>query len=162
MEKSFKIILTCLLVLNLLGMVIMIKTSLNRTEKIECVSDDINDVNNDVNRVKNNLDDLSISIDDILFNQNKNNTTNNTLNSGFTFLEIWVDDEYYIHRTADANLRNIGWNILYNGEDVLERNAEGETEYRYFGNDSGVYTIYLTAFIDGAYRVVSNVVSYTL
>jgi hypothetical protein len=37
---------------------------------------------------------------------------------------------------------------------VLGRNAEGETRYRYF--QSGDYTVVLQAWLDGAYRPVSN------
>lgn len=55
---------------------------------------------------------------------------------------------------------NLTWTFLdQDGFQVLGRNAEGETRYRYF--QGGTYTVVLEAFVDGAYRPVSNKVTVT-
>ncbi len=78
-------------------------------------------------------------------------------------VEIWLDEKNTVHRTgAGDDIDSLTWEIIYNGERVLSRNAISETEYKYFGNEPGTYTIYMTSFIDGSYKVVSNVVSYTI
>ncbi len=43
------------------------------------------------------------------------------------------------------------------GFQVLGRNAEGETRYRYFAG--GTYDVVLEAFVDGKYSPVSNEVT---
>ena len=60
--------------------------------------------------------------------------------------------------------RNLTWRIIYNGEIVLERNAENELSYRYFNDSPGTYTIYLTEYNSqfGGYVRVSNTVEYTI
>lgn len=56
---------------------------------------------------------------------------------------------------AGVTYQNLTWSVLDEGGfQVLGRNAEGETRYRYFAG--GTYTVVLDAFIDGAYRPVSN------
>jgi hypothetical protein len=54
--------------------------------------------------------------------------------------------------------QNLTWSVRDEGGfQVLGRNAEGETRYRYF--QSGTYTVVLQAFVNGAYRPVSNTVT---
>jgi hypothetical protein len=46
---------------------------------------------------------------------------------------------------------------------VLERNAKNELTYTYFRNYiPGAYTCYLKAYLNGAYRQVSNSIEYTV
>lgn len=80
----------------------------------------------------------------------------------FPSAEIWLDKDNAVHRTGIQNDNGgaLCWVVLHNGKEVLQRNARNETEYKYFRSDSGVYTIYVTQFVDGRYRVISNVVSY--
>jgi ABC-type Fe3+-hydroxamate transport system substrate-binding protein len=53
---------------------------------------------------------------------------------------------------------NLTWSVLDEGGfQVLGRNAEGETRYRYF--QGGTYTVVLEAFVNGGYRPVSNTVT---
>ncbi len=60
----------------------------------------------------------------------------------------------------DVDYQNLTWSVRdQGGFQVLGRNAEGETRYRYFVG--GTYTVVLEAFVDGAYRPVSNQVSIT-
>ena len=76
-------------------------------------------------------------------------------------VEIWVDEQNTVHRTGvDSSVTSLGWVVLYNGEEVLSRNALNETAYKYYRDNPGTYTIYMDSFIDGSYKVVSNVVSY--
>ena len=59
---------------------------------------------------------------------------------------------------AGEVLDNLTWSVMDRGGfQVLGRNAEGETRYRYFA--SGDYTVVLQAWWDGAYRPVSNEVT---
>jgi hypothetical protein len=61
---------------------------------------------------------------------------------------------------AGTTYDNLTWTVLdRDGFQVLGRNAEGETRYRYF--QGGTYTVVLEAFVNGAYRPVSNKVSVT-
>lgn len=58
----------------------------------------------------------------------------------------------------DVDYQNLTWSVMDRGGfQVLGRNAEGETRYRYFVG--GTYTVVLEAFVDGAYRAVSNQVT---
>ena len=60
--------------------------------------------------------------------------------------------------------RNLGWRVIYNGEIVLERNAENELSYKYYREVPGTYEIYLTEYNSkfGGYVRVSNSVTYTI
>jgi hypothetical protein len=61
---------------------------------------------------------------------------------------------------AGTTYDNLTWTFLdQDGFQVLGRNAEGETRYRYF--QGGTYAVVLEAFVDGAYRPVSNKVTVT-
>lgn len=78
-------------------------------------------------------------------------------------VEIWIDEENNIHRTGVGNdVDSLHWEIIYNGERVLSRNALNETVYQYFRSDPGTYTIYVKSFVDGSYKIVSNVISYSI
>lgn len=50
----------------------------------------------------------------------------------------------------------IGWVIQRDGKTILERNAENELTLGYMDKESGVYRVYLTAFVGGGYHKVSN------
>ena len=78
--------------------------------------------------------------------------------------KLWINESSKVYRNAfDDELKwNIAWVILYNGNEVLSRNASNETSYNYFRNDPGTYTIYLEAWLGDGYEVVSNVVSYSI
>ena len=59
-----------------------------------------------------------------------------------------------------GSARHLTWSIKdAEGLEVLGRNAPAEDRYRYYR--PGQYTVTLTAFLDGAYRPVSNTVSIT-
>jgi hypothetical protein len=79
------------------------------------------------------------------------------------FITIAVGDSLRISRTLEPEgLSPVNWVILFDGEEVLQRNALNETQYTYHGQTPGVYTIYVAAFIDRAYRVISNIISYKI
>lgn len=75
-------------------------------------------------------------------------------------LRVYTDGCGVIRSRAisGADYHNLTWSVLdQGGFQVLGRNAEGETRYRYFGG--GTYTVVLEAYVDGAYRPVSNKVT---
>ncbi len=76
-------------------------------------------------------------------------------------VEITLDG-YTVTRLEVEGYHNLGWQVFYNGREVLHRNAEGEYSYTYFMRDPGTYEIYLSAFVDGQYVPISNTVSYTI
>ena len=79
-----------------------------------------------------------------------------------TAYTLTVDDDYVVHRTVgDFEDSNVGWEIFFNGEKVLGRNAENELTYRW-DTIPGEYTYYLTAFVDGQYETVSNTLTFTI
>ena len=77
---------------------------------------------------------------------------------------LWFDAANRIHRTAleDESAWQPTWVIIQNGDVVLERSAVGETEYGYFKDEPGIYTVYLKAWTGERYEVASNVVSYRI
>lgn len=75
---------------------------------------------------------------------------------------LTTDSSHTVTRDEHDGFRNLGWMILYNDTQVLHRNAENELSYQYFGNSPGKYTIYLTAYINGTYIRVSNIIEYSL
>ena len=148
-----------------------------RTEEIRTV------VDNNFAGVDNNFDELSESIGgirnafegvelQILFLAGAIDSLNKTVTGKSSGLietdeaigvEIWIDEKNVIHRTGvSENVDSLSWEIIYNGERVLSRNALNETEYKYFKSEPGTYTIYMMSYIDGSYKVVSNVESYTI
>ncbi len=77
-------------------------------------------------------------------------------------VEITIDDTYTVTRPEVEGYTNLGWLIEKDGMQVLHRNAENELSYQYFGHDPGVYTVCLTAWVDGQYVPISNIIEYTI
>lgn len=77
-------------------------------------------------------------------------------------VEITIDDTYTVTRPEVEGYTNLGWLIEKDGLQVLHRNAENELSYQYFVRDPGVYTICLTAWVDGQYVPISNIIEYTI
>ncbi|MBQ8176830.1 MAG: hypothetical protein IJ035_07355 [Oscillospiraceae bacterium] len=77
-------------------------------------------------------------------------------------VEITMDDTYTVTRPEVEGYANLGWLIEKDGLQVLHRNAENELNYQYFLRDPGAYTICLTAFVDGQYVPISNIIEYTI
>lgn len=76
---------------------------------------------------------------------------------------ITIDENYTVTRPEVEGYANLGWMVLKDGEQVLHRNAENELSYQYFGNERGhSYEIYLTAFVQGQYVPISNIIEYTV
>lgn len=74
---------------------------------------------------------------------------------------ITLDYDFTVHRNGQIG-DDLGWVIEKDGQVVLQRNAAGELQYRYFNNLYGSdYRVWLQAFIDGSYQQVSNPVEYT-
>lgn len=77
-------------------------------------------------------------------------------------VEITIDDTYTVTRPEVEGYTNLGWLVEKDGLQVLHRNAENELSYQYFVRDPGVYTICLTAWVDGQYVPISNIIEYTI
>lgn len=75
---------------------------------------------------------------------------------------ITISDDHTVTRPEVEGYINLGWQVFYNGEEVLHRNAEDEYSYKYFGGSPGEYKIYLTAYVEGQYVPISNAVEYTI
>lgn len=84
--------------------------------------------------------------------------------TGYPRVVLWLEADGAVNRTAvlNDNGKALQWVIVRDGRTVLKRNARNETQYRYFIDEPGVYTIYMSQFVDGAYRVISNIVSYRI
>ena len=77
-------------------------------------------------------------------------------------VEITIDENHTVTRPEVEEYSNLGWQVFYNGEEVLHRNAENELSYQYFGTSPGTYEIYLSAYVSGQYVPISNTVTYTI
>lgn len=77
-------------------------------------------------------------------------------------LVIVLHDDYTVTRTDGVEYTNLGWQIKKDGVVVLERSASNELSYCYTDQSPGTYSICLTAFVEGQYVPVSNVVEYTI
>ncbi len=76
--------------------------------------------------------------------------------------DLSVDQSYRLTRSGQIGDPAI-WVIEKDGAIVLKRNAANELAYTYYNNRAGSsYRVWLEQYIDGGYRVVSNVVSYSL
>jgi hypothetical protein len=56
----------------------------------------------------------------------------------------------------------ICWHVIIDGKPTVQSFSQGETEYTSPYHTPGVYTAYVSAWVQGEYRVVSNVVSYKI
>lgn len=68
---------------------------------------------------------------------------------------LFINDDGLVERTEANGYDNLTWRIIKDGEVVLERNAENELVLTYGGDE-----VYLTAFIDGYYQRVSNIIKF--
>ena len=78
---------------------------------------------------------------------------------------LTLNDDYTVTRDEHEGFHNLGWNILINDEQRLQRNAENELvldTHNWVGDSPAKYTIYLVAYINGTYIRVSNIIEYTL
>jgi len=82
-----------------------------------------------------------------------------------TYLKMYVlelDDLNRISRSSGTNV-GLTWVVSKDDQIVLKRSAKNELTYTYEKNYiPGVYSFYLQAYISGAYRRVSNTVTYTV
>ena len=67
-------------------------------------------------------------------------------------------------KVAGTDLKSLGWVVKYNGHVVLQRAARNERRYRYFGDQPGRYSVFLTSWTGSklCYGRISNIVTYTL
>lgn len=81
------------------------------------------------------------------------------------YLKLYVMELDVLNRMTRSPGTHMGltWVIAKDDQIVLKRNAKNELTYTYAKNYMpGVYTGYLQAYISGAYRRVSNMVTYTV
>ncbi len=78
---------------------------------------------------------------------------------------LTLNDDYTITRDEHEGFHNLGWTILKGDQQILDRLAENELTldtHKWVGDSPAKYTIYLTAYINGTYIRVSNIIKYTL
>lgn len=77
-----------------------------------------------------------------------------------------LNDDYSISRDEHEGFKGLGWHIELDGIQVLDRLAENETElspyFQWIQGMEGIHTIYLTAWVDGVYVRVSNIIEYQI
>ncbi|CAN5586173.1 hypothetical protein BH09VER1_BH09VER1_40490 [soil metagenome] len=75
---------------------------------------------------------------------------------------LWVTPDGDVYRTAiPESAQTPTWAVIYNGSRRLERLAKGEYKLNTLSltdGKPGGYVVYLSSFVDGAYRPISNVV----
>ncbi|MBO5561082.1 MAG: hypothetical protein J6A07_05475 [Firmicutes bacterium] len=72
-----------------------------------------------------------------------------------------VDESGLVTRSFGMYDENsLTWVVSVNGTTDLKRNAEDEMSYRPGGYGSGTYRVWLEAFVNGDYRIVSNIVTW--
>jgi ankyrin repeat protein len=83
---------------------------------------------------------------------------------GLPSAEVWVDKDHAIHWSDVVNPAQglLQLTILLNGKHALSRHVQPKSQYRFFRRESGVYTAYLEQFVEGRYRIISNLVSYEI
>ena len=92
--------------------------------------------------------------------------------------EVEVVETFTLTRNADGTItrdehdgfRNLGWHVELDGAQILERSAVDprtgepeltlETQYQWLKGSEGEHTIYLVAYINGAYIRVNNIIEY--
>ena len=98
-------------------------------------------------------------------------TTNSTYVTEYDSNDIYitssyiltVDETQLVTRTSGKyDNDNLGWIINFNGEQKLNRSAENEMSYRPMDYGDGVYRVWLTAWVDGGYKRVSNVIEWVV
>ena len=78
-----------------------------------------------------------------------------------------LNDDMTITRDEQAGFEGLGWEILLDGELVMQRGILDneltlDTEYQWLDGKYGTHTIYLVAYINGTYIRVSNIIEYTI
>lgn len=75
---------------------------------------------------------------------------------------LTLASDYTVTRSGSLG-ENVQWVVIKDGKVVLQRLAANELSYRYYSNTPGSsFEIYLQKFVSGAYRQVSNSVTYTV
>ena len=77
---------------------------------------------------------------------------------------LTLNEDMSITRDDFPGYRRLNWHIELDGKQVLDRAADKEmvleSQYQWHGGEEGMHTIYLTSYIDGEYRRVSNIIEY--
>lgn len=76
--------------------------------------------------------------------------------------QLTLQPDLLVVRSAGTD-PNLSWVVKRDGAESLNRLAGEELSYRHGRNfEPGAYTVHLEALLDGAYRIVSNTVGYTV
>ena len=79
---------------------------------------------------------------------------------------LTLNADYSISRDSHEGFGSLGWEIYRNGEHVLSRVAVRELtlepRLQWLDGNTGTFTVYLSAWLDGGYKRVSNIIEYTL
>lgn len=95
---------------------------------------------------------------------------NERLNKRFRLMpsaQLWITPDHVLFRTAVPELqgKSLGWTVLHDGRMVLQRSAGNELKFDLFSTvprKPGGYVVYLSSFVDGSYRAVSNILAFHL
>ena len=79
---------------------------------------------------------------------------------------LTLNADYSISRDSHEGFGSLGWEVYRNGEHVLSRVAVRELtlepRLQWLDGNTGTFTVYLSAWLDGGYKRVSNIIEYTL
>ena len=79
---------------------------------------------------------------------------------------VELDENNTVTRSTvgGPDLESLGWLVKFNGHQVLHRSARNESHFRYWGNQPGRYSLFLTSWTGSklCYGRISNIVTYTL
>lgn len=80
------------------------------------------------------------------------------------FVKLSVMPDHRLKRTKleGEEHMSICWHVIRDGNPVVQSFSQGETEYTPPDHTPAVYTAYVSAWVQGEYRVVSNIVSYKI
>ena len=82
------------------------------------------------------------------------------------YFHLTLEDDYSITRDEQEGFKALTWNIELDGKCVLKRLAENELvlepRWQWSHGSTGEFRIYLTAYVDGEYKRVSNIIEYTI
>ncbi len=80
---------------------------------------------------------------------------------------LWLSPERVIFRTAvpELNTKSLAWVIYHNGRQIFSRSARNEMSFDPFSilpKTPGGYVIFLSGWIDGAHRPISNILGFEI
>ncbi len=80
---------------------------------------------------------------------------------------IWITRDFQVSRTAvpEYYSKHLAWVIIRDGREILQRNADNEMTLGLLAADGhlpGNYVVFLSTWIDGTHRPISNVLAFQI